>query len=189
MAAALPVGRLAGRIALVAAYVLPAAIMWMVLGLVVNLLPLSLAALILMAVYGTFYGLAEITGRPRPAAPGTRWQVPSAWVRNTPKWRRTLVWGSVLGPGFATRNPYAGFALLPLAVAAVGEVWSGVMLAAAIGIAHSTGRALALLRDVRHAHTADYLQSVLKSVYWRMFDGFALLVVSGIAAVICSYRL
>jgi hypothetical protein len=131
---------------LLAAYVVPAITVWMTLGLLVNLLPLSSAALVLMAGYGVFYGVLEAGGRTRPAPPGSRWQVPSGWVRGVSRRRRFMVWGSLLGPGFATRNPYAGFWLLPLAVAAVGDIGYGVWLAAAIGAAHSTGRALAVAR-------------------------------------------
>jgi hypothetical protein len=169
--------------------VLSAAIAWLLLGLFVNLLPLSTAALLLTAVYGAFYGIVEVAGRPRPAPPGMAWQVPSPWVLDVPRWRRAVVWGALLGPGFATRNPYAGFGVLPLGLAAVGNVRSGVAVAAGIGIAHGGGRALALLRDVRRVTTADYLQSVLRSMYWRTFDGFALLVVSGAAAAVCVFRL
>jgi hypothetical protein len=189
MAAILPVGRLARHASLVAAYVLPAVIAWALLGLLANAAPLSTAALILIAVYGVFYGLVEAAGRARPSPPGSTWQVPSAWVLGAPRWRRTMVWGSVLGPGFATRNPYAGFGLLPLAVAAVGDLRYGVLLAAAIGAAHGTGRALALLRDVRVVDGANYLQSMLRSMYWRMFDGYALLAVAGLSVMECVYRL
>jgi hypothetical protein len=169
--------------------VLPAAIAWLLLGLFVNLLPLSTAALILTAAYGAFYGIVEVAGRPHPAPPGSAWQVPSPWVTNVPRWRRVVTWGALLGPGFATRNPYAGFWALPLGVAAVGSVRSGVVLAVCIGTTHGGGRALALLRDVRHVTTADYLHSVLRSMYWRTFDGFALLAVSGVAALGCVFRL
>lgn len=163
-------------------------IAWMTLGLLVNLLPLSAVALILMAGYGVFYGVLEAGGMARPAPPGSRWQVPSEWVRGVSARRRFLVWGSLLGPGFATRNPYAGFWLLPLAVAAVGNTGYGVLLAAAIGAAHSTGRALGLLRDVENAGVNSYLQSTLRSMYWRMADGFALLVAAGAAAMTYAYR-
>jgi hypothetical protein len=95
----------------------------------------------------------------------------------------------LLGPGLATRNPYAGFWLLPLAVAAVHNVGSGVLLAAAIGAAHATARALGLLRDVSDADPSSYLQSTLRSMYWRMFDGFALLAAAGAAVMACAYRL
>jgi hypothetical protein len=161
----------------------------MTLGLLVNLVPLSAVALVLMAGYGLFYGVLEAGGAARPAPPGSRWQVPSEWVRGVSRQRRSLVWGSLLGPGFATRNPYAGFWLLPLAVAAVGNIAYGVLLAALIGAAHSTARAFALLRDVRNAEVNSYLQSTLKSMQWRVVDGFVLLAAAGAAAMTCAYKL
>jgi hypothetical protein len=172
-----------------AAYVLPAITVWMMLGLLVNLLPLSAAALVLMAGYGVFYGVLEAGGIARPAPPGSRWQVPSEWVRGVSRRRRFVIWGSLLGPGFATRNPYAGFWILPLAVAAVGNVGYGVLLAAAIGAAHGTGRVLGLLHNVKDVDVHSYLQSTLRSMYWRTADGFALLAVAGVAAMTFAYRL
>jgi len=97
--------------------------------------------------------------------------------------------GSLLGPGFATRNPYAGFWLLPLAVATVGNIGYEVLLAAAIGAAHDTGRALWLLRDVKDVDVDSYLQSTLRSMYWRMADGFILLAAAGAGAMRCAHRL
>jgi hypothetical protein len=161
----------------------------MTLGVLVNLLPLSTIALVVMAGYGVFYGVLEAGGRARPAPPGSRWQVPSEWVRGVSRRRRFVVWGSLLGPGFATRNPYAGFWVLPLAVAAVGNIGYGVVLAAAIGAAHSTGRALGLLRDVKDVDANSYLQSTLRSMYWRTADGFALLAVAGVAVITYTHRL
>jgi hypothetical protein len=169
-------------VSLLSHYLVPAVGIWMLVGLLANIAPVSIAALLLIVLYGTFYGLVEAAGRGRPAAPGSGWQVPSAWVRNVSQRRRMWVWGTLLGPGFATRNPYAGFGFLLLAVAAVGDLRDGVLLAAVIGIAHGTGRALALLRDVRLIKAADYLQAVLKAMYWRMFDGYALLAAAGVAA-------
>jgi hypothetical protein len=161
----------------------------MALGLLVNLLPLSAIALILMAGYGVFYGVAEAGGIARPTPPGSRWQVPAKWVRGVSRRRRFVVWGSLLGPGFATRNPYAGFWILPLAVAAVDDLAYGLLLAAAIGAAHSTGRALGLLHGVKDVDANNYLHSTLKSMYWRMADGFALLAAAGAAAMTFTYRL
>jgi hypothetical protein len=161
----------------------------MALGLLLNALPLSRAALVLVALYGAWYGLAEATGRSGVSPPGIRWQVPQSLVAGVSRPRRILTWGSILGPGFATRNPYAGFALLPLAVAAVGGVRAGVVLAGLIGFAHGTGRALALLRDASAATATDHLLLVLRSMRWRAFDGYALLAISGAAAVACLYRL
>lgn len=176
---------------MIAAYAIPAAAAWMLLGLALGALPLSTAALVLIAGYGACYGLAEAAGRPGMSPPGSRWQVPQTMVAGISVRRRVLVWGSILGPGFATRNPYAGFAMLPLAVAAAGSIPAAVVLAAAVGVAHGTGRALALLRDVREFRSgaaADHLALVLKSMHWRTFDGFALLLVSGAAVVACVQR-
>jgi hypothetical protein len=167
----------------VVAYVAPAAIAWGTLGLLVNLAPLSRWALALIVAYGTYYGVMETTGRSGLPAASTRWQVPAEWVDHAPRWRRVLVWGSLLGPGFATRNPYAGFGLLPLAVASLGTIRAGITLAVLIGIVHAIGRSLALLRDIRDVGSADYLFSVMRSMRWRSLDGLGLLAAAGIATM------
>lgn len=145
-------------------------------------LPLQRAAVLLAVVYGAFYGALEAiaTLRRRLSPPGSKWQVPSRWVIKASRIRRVIVWGSVLGPGFFTRNAYAGFALLPLIVASVGSVPAGIALGGAMGLAHGTGRAIALVRDARRAAAADYLQTTLKMMQWRMIDGLVLLLITGI---------
>jgi hypothetical protein len=113
---------------------------------------------------------AGITG---PAAPGRRWQVPKSFVTGASPRRRILVWGALLGPGFATRNPFAGFTALPIAVAAFGNLRVGSLVALGVGVAHATARALAMLRDAQTADEMDYMRSVLRSMYWRKYDGVA----------------
>jgi len=56
----------------------------MTLGLLVNLLPLSVIALVFMAGYGALYGVLEAGGMARPAPPGSRWQVPSDEYEESP---------------------------------------------------------------------------------------------------------
>lgn len=167
------------------AYALPAAVVWLVLGLCTSALPLRDPGLVLVAAYSAVYGVTEAAGRLRPAAPGSGWQVPQPLVAGAPARKRLLVWGSILGPGFLTRNPYAGFAVLPLAVAAAGS--GGLVLAAAIGAAHGTGRALALLRAARTGPAGDPMRLLLRSAYWRALDGLVLLVVAGAAIVTCAF--
>jgi hypothetical protein len=167
----------------------PAVVIWALLGLLVNLAPLNLAALALIAAYGAYYGRIEAFGLPGLPPPSRTWQVPAPWVDHAPKWRRIAVWGSLLGPGFATRNPYAGFGLLPLIVASVGEVRVGIAFAAVIGFLHAAGRALALLRDVRRIASADYMLSVMRSIRWRAFDGLELLTVTGVAIATLVHHL
>jgi hypothetical protein len=156
----------------------------MLVGLVANVAPVSHIALALIVAYCVYYGLVETAGRPGLPPPGRSWQVPSQWVDNVPKWRRVLVWGSLLGPGFATRNPYAGFGLLPLVLASVGNLRLGVLLAALLGLMHAAGRAVALLRDTHSGAAADYLHVVMRSLRWRTLDGLALLTVAGAALMI-----
>jgi hypothetical protein len=78
---------------------------------------------------------------------------------------------------------------LVLASRTFSSIGYGVLLAAAIGASHSTGRALGLLRDVQHVDVNSYLQSALRSMYWRKVDGFALLAAAGAAAMTYAYRL
>jgi hypothetical protein len=153
----------------------------MVVGAGLTALPLQRAATSLAVAYGAFYGAIEATVRLRRklSPPGSNWQVPSRWVINASRPRRIIVWGSLLGPGFFTRNAYAGFALLPLIVASMGSVPVGIALGGAIGLTHGTSRAIALVRDARLATTADYLQITVKGMRWRMIDGLVLLLIAG----------
>ena len=176
---------------MITAYAVPAVAAWTALGVILGALPLARPALVAAAGYAAGYGLIEVTdrlgGRLRLPPPGTRWQVPQAMVIGVSRWRRMLVWGSILGPGFLTRNPYAGFGLLPIAVATAGGVRSAALLGAAIGLAHAAGRALALLRDARPRPAApDPMALVLTSMRWRTLDGFALLVIAVAAAAACA---
>lgn len=175
-----------------AAYAFPAVLTWLAVGLCLAVLPLTGVALVAAVVYGCYYGVTELAGHRGLAVPGRRWQVPQSMMINTSPRRRVLVWGAILGPGFLTQNPYAGFWLLPVAVAAMRVAGTGacLALAVAIGLAHGTARAAALLRDVERSATASaagHLDVLLKTVYWRRFDGAALLAVAAAAAVV-SFR-
>ena len=188
MAADLPVGRVAGPLGLLAAYAAPAVAAWAVVGLLAGVAPVRLPALGLAVAYGIYYGLIETAGRTGLPPPGRSWQVPSRWVDNAPRWRRILTWGALLGPGFATRNPYAGFGLLVLVVCAAGNLPLGVALAAALGLLHGTARAVALLRDTRLQAAAGYLETLARSMRWRTLDGLALLAIAGAAAMAVILR-
>lgn len=151
------------RCLVVLAYALPAAIVWMLLGLGLTALPLAAVALVGVVGYGGYYGFTELTGSAGLAIPGRRWQVPQTMMINASPPRRVLVWGAILGPGLLTRNPYAGFGLLPIVLAAMsaavawgghsGPSWrTGLAVGAAIGLAHGSARAIALLRDIAELH-------------------------------------
>ena len=173
---------------LLAAYAAPAAAAWALLGLLANVVPVRPAALAMTVGYGIYYGLIETSGRTGLPPPGRSWQVPARWVDNVPRWRRVIIWGSLLGPGFATRNPYAGFGLLLLIVCSVGSIWLGVALAVTLGLLHSLARAAALLRDVHQPPGTDYLDLLARSMRWRALDGLALLTIAGAATTIIVFH-
>lgn len=157
-------------------------VLWTAVGAALAALPFQRAAILIAVLYAAFYGVVEATVslRRKLSPPGSTWQVPSDWVINASRPRRIIVWGSVLGPGFFTRNAYAGFALLPVIIASTTSVPVGIALGGAIGLAHGTGRAIALVRDARRAATADYLETTLKKMRWRMIDGLVLLLIAGV---------
>jgi hypothetical protein len=176
-----------------AAYVVPAAAVWAAIGLVLSAAAaaahaVALAALLAAAAYGCAYGVAEVSGSPWPAAPGRRWQVPQDLVIGASGTRRVLVWGAILGPGFMTRNPYAGFGILPVLVAVSGRLPAGILIAGLVGAAHATGRAVALLRDSSVPQPEPFAL-LLRSLRWRVLDGLVLLTVAGAAIATAGFRL
>jgi hypothetical protein len=189
----------------VVAYALPALLAWTLLGAAVAalqvVLPLAGIALVIAIGYAGYYGLTEVTGLRGLPPPGRGWQVPQTMMIGASPRRRILVWGAILGPGFLTRNPYAGFGLLPLVVAVMPAAGAALTLAAAavIGVAHGSARAMALLRDVGDLREAGVVAAValaptamtqldllLKTVYWRRWDGVALLAAAVTAAVFAA---
>jgi hypothetical protein len=201
----------------VVAYALPAVVAWTLLGAagaaLQAVLPVAGIALVAVIGYAGYYGLTEAIGLRGLPPPGRGWQVPQTMMIGAAPGRRILVWGAILGPGFLTRNPYAGFGLLPLVVAVMPAAGGTATLAAAavIGMAHGGARALALLRDVsdlRQAGTVPVavlpgaaamaaavlaptavtqLDLLLKAVYWRRWDGVVLLA-AAVTAVIFAAR-
>lgn len=161
---------------------LPGLLVWSVVGVLLNLAPVGTIALAMAAAYGCYYGAIQSLALPGLPPPGRRWQIPGAWVNGFSVKRRLVVWGTLLGPGFATRNPYAGFGMLCLIVATFRSVTYGALLAAVIGVVHGGARALALTRDIREIRGADYLLSVLRTIRWRTIDGILLVATAGVAS-------
>jgi hypothetical protein len=166
---------------------------WATVGLVLSILVLAVhgiatAAIVAAAAYAWGYGLAEICGSAWPPAPGSRWQVPQGLMIGASRRRRVLVWGSILGPGFLTRNPYAGFGILPVLVATSASIPAGILVGGLVGAAHAAGRGAALMRDSASPQDQPFAL-LLRSLRWRVLDGFGLLMVAGAAMVIAGFRL
>jgi hypothetical protein len=170
-----------------AAYAIPATVIWAGLGLVLGALPVGAAALAVASLYGFGYGVIEVSGRARPRAPGRNWQVPQRMLISAGTRRRVLIWGLFLGPGFLTRNPYAGFGMALILVGCAGRPLPGLVVGIGAGLAHGSGRALALLRDAR-ARAAEPFDLLLTSLRWRMIDGLALLIAAGPTVATCGFR-
>jgi hypothetical protein len=174
----------------IAAYVLPAALVWGVVGLmfwVPGNIPLLIAVSAL--AYALWYGTREALALPR-RVPGLAWQVPSGWINRRPAIVQTLTWGMTLGPGLVTRNPYAGMWLLPLLLALNHGLLTTVGVGVVMGAAHGGARALGVLSnrrqmdsDMEYAH----LKILGAQLRWAYIDGLALMLAAGaLAAYIIS---
>ena len=164
----------------VAAYVLPAALVWAALGLMLRplsgipgLVPVAAAA------YALGYGIVETAGLP-VWRPTLAWQVPAPWIAGRREPVQALIWGATLGPGLVTRNPYAGMWLLPLLVALYHDPLVALGVGVCIGAAHGAARALGVLNNRKHlgARTAP-LALMGWQWRWQVLDGVALLLAAG----------
>jgi hypothetical protein len=148
-----------------------------------------------------FYGFLATSGKEWLPAPSLKWQVPFGWIQGRRPVLKALIWGSALGPGFATINPYAGFWLLPLVAASQDSITAGIAVAAALGGIHAIGRTLALMRDIRreeaaqHDEDPDHDQTILnykvamvRMAQFRALDGYLIIAMSGIALIALTRR-
>ncbi|MDQ6660024.1 MAG: hypothetical protein M3Z24_03550 [Chloroflexota bacterium] len=90
---------------------------------------------------------------------------------------QTLIWGMTLGPGFMTRNPYAGIWLLPVFLTLHHNLLINVAIGLIIGITHGTARAFGVIYTHRNLDTCGL--SILTQWRWRIVDGLMLLLVAG----------
>jgi hypothetical protein len=181
---------------LAAAFLIPALVTWTLLGFLLNLAKLSIPALFAIVAYGAFYGSLATGGTDWLPAPSLKWQVPFGWVQGRGPVLKALIWGSALGPGFGTINPYAGFWLLPLVVASENDIAKGIAVAAVLGGIQAIGRTLALMRDIRREETAqrdvdpdygqvifDYKVAMIRAAQLRVLDGYLMIAMSGATLV------
>ena len=165
----------------IAAYVFPAAIVWGILAIVLRPLAGVPFLLPLLALaYALWFGLRETLGLQRRLL-GLLWQVPSGWIKGRPAVVQTLIWGTTLGPGLVTKNPYAGMWLLPLLVALNQNLLTTVVVAIAVGATHGGTRAIGVLRNRRciARDVEAHLKILNSQTQWQYFDGLALLLAAG----------
>ena len=98
---------------IVFAHAAPALLVWGLLGWMLSYVPTSWG-LALAFGFCLLFGFSEVLDW-RLRVPLPRWQVPSTWVRGTPR-QQALIWGLILGPGLLTVNDFALMWLLPLLI-------------------------------------------------------------------------
>jgi hypothetical protein len=161
----------------VMAYIIPAVVVWGVLAIVVHSLThLPLIMLLVAWMYALVLGLLEalaISFRPL----SLNWQVPAQWLQSRSAFAQTLIWGTALGPGFVTRNPYAGIWLLPVMLTLNQHIFTNLGIGIVIGIAHGGARAIGVLLTRQNLDTCG--SGILKQWRWRVADGLMLLFGAG----------
>ena len=165
------------------AYALPSAVVWSILGIVVQIfVALPIIIICTTLVYALIYGIAEVCSLPLRTVSLT-WQVPSGWIKGAGPIRKTWVWGSLLGPGLITRNPYAGIWLLLFMLAFSHHLLVALFFGAGIGAAHGIGRAIGVIKNhICFTSGESDLLILGRVIRWRFFDGILLLFVAGVLA-------
>ena len=177
-------GRILFATCLVLAHVVPAAVVWAVIGAGLAAVPTSVG-LLLAIVYAGVHGCAETFGL-RLRAPEVSWAVPSAWLRGRSPAVQAAIWGVTLGPGLVTRNPYAGMWFVPLLLALGGDPASGVVAGVLVGATHGVARAAGILANHRRRESAALpWEMMILHMRIRRMDGIALLfAAAGLVAIV-----
>lgn len=157
-------------------YIVPAIIVWGCLGLIFQLISGLLGIVVFITTfYALWFGLVEVLKLP-VQPPGIHWQVPSKWLENRSTFTRVVIWGSLLGPGLVTRNPYAGMWILLWLVA----LSQNLVLAILVGAVHGATRAFGVLNNSRLLFKGtSFLGITAYESYWRIADGLFLLLIAG----------
>jgi len=136
---------------------------------------------LLACAYALWFGALEALGLPSKAL-SLAWQVPSGWITGRPATLQALIWGTALGPGLVTRNPYAGMWILPLLLALNSNMPSAFIVGIAVGIAHGGARVLGVLNNRKHMDADPvyvHLTILGAQLRWQYLDGLALLLAAG----------
>jgi hypothetical protein len=163
----------------IAAYALPAAIVWGAIAIIVHpLTRVSMLMLLAGGIYALVFGSLEVLAIPFRQLSST-WQVPAQWLQGRSALAQSLIWGVALGPGLATRNPYAGMWLLPVLLMVNSNLWIDMGIGVLIGLTHGGARALEVLKMRRNVPACGLEFTLLTQWRWRVADGLLLLVGAG----------
>lgn len=172
--------QLGWTIATALAYALPAALVWSLLGWIWASVHVSIVSRSVAVAYAAVFGIAEVMWL-RLSPPSSGWGVPARWVRGRGMPSRTVIWGTLLGPGLVTKNPYAGMWLLPLLMWSAPTAAAGAVVGLGAGLAHGSMRAWGVRSNARHGRGGHAI--MLRQLYWRYVDGAVLLFAAAALAV------
>lgn len=166
---------------------MPAAVLWSAIAIVLNVAARPVPILPVAFAYSVTFGVLEAS-QAISRVPEIRWQVPASWIRHRDPITQIAVWGSLLGPGIATRNQFATMWLWPMLLAipagTVGAAATGLVL----GGLHGSARAVGILQNTRCADAcANPFALAAAYARWRMLDGIVLLLASG--AILAAAKL
>lgn len=104
---------------------------------------------------------------------------------------QTLTWGTALGPGLVTKNPYAGMWLLPFLVALNHSLLMTIVVSMVVGATHGGARALGVLRNQRCIvmDESAHIRILGAVSRWQYIDGLALLLGAGALAAYALFLL
>lgn len=162
------------------AYVFPAVATWGIIGLICWVFSDVPVMIVFLAfLYVVIFGGLETLGLPF-RAPSLAWQVPARWIQGKSIKAQAIIWGTLLGPGLVTRNPYAGIWVLPLLLALHQHIIVAVALGMVVGITHGGARALGVISNRRQMNARYSPMQILTAQWrWRYIDGLALLFLGG----------
>ncbi|HET8908269.1 MAG TPA: hypothetical protein VFN11_15035, partial [Ktedonobacterales bacterium] len=103
---------------------------------------------------------------------------PAQWLQGRTALAQTLIWGTALGPGLITWNPYAGMWFLLIVLTWSRDALAVVVLGMCIGLVHGVTRALAILYAHRNRGVCG-IGFGLTQWRWRVADGSLLLGAAG----------
>lgn len=162
---------------LAAAFTVPAALAWTVVALLMSWVTPSGAALTAALVFAAAYGITQLTMIPVPV-PTLPFGTPSSWLRGRGSRAQAAIWGATLGPGFATRNPYAGMWLAVLALGVIDPVVHASVVGCVAGAGHGFARSVGIALNIRRRATP--FEVMAARMHWRLVDGVALIGAAGV---------
>jgi hypothetical protein len=131
-------------------------------------------------VYAIIFGLAE-AGLAVVPVPSTQWQVPAVWFKGRGAGPTAiLVWASLLGPGFLTRNLYATFWWPIFAIPWASSFGAALAMGVLIGGMHAASRAAGIIANQHRL--SNPVEAILQHGIWKYIDGLVLLAAGSLSA-------